>query len=349
MACPDCFKNCGDKYGSDRCIEYTGPDIPALGICTGDTLSQVEAATAENLLAALDGTSIKPTEVTLENCEWIACQLPNTNPSLNQLLQVIINSQCTLKSLIDATAQAPTVFDAKCLVGLPSNPSSVDILQAAVNLLCTHQIAISTLPTTYVKQTDLQSLVLQIIQSNPTKVNFPKNVPVLYTGPLANFDNSGRGIGEYLGWYMMNGLNGTQDWRGRKAVGAVRNVPGAALDTAVNPSVQGAGVNYGTGDKFGSPFVTLLSSEIPPHTHPVLDAGHSHPIAKFWARSINYGNENSTRVLQEGQGANSTLVTPITDNIAAKATTGITVGTSGGGLAHENRDPSVAAVWIVYL
>ena len=147
----------------------------------------------------------------------------------------------------------------------------------------------------------------------------------------------------------MNGLNGTQDWRGRKVVGAVRNVPGGALDSVVDPATQGSGVNYGVGDKFGSPFVTLLSAEIPAHTHPIVDPGHIHPIMKFWGRKINYGNENSTRVLQEGQGANSTLISPVVDNNVSKATTGISVGTAGGGLAHENRDPSVAAIWIVQI
>lgn len=351
MACPDCFKNCGDKYNSDRCVEYTGEDIPVLGICTGDSLSKVEAAVVENLLKALDGTGINPAGVTLENCEWLACQLDcaTTNPSLNQLLQLLIDSQCTLKALIDAQAQPASVFDAKCLTGLPTNPSSVDILQSAVNMLCSHETVIASLPTTYVKQSDLETLVLQIINTNPAKVNFPKSVPVPYIGSLSNFDNTGKGLGDYLGWYIMNGLNGTQDWRGRKVVGAVRNVPGGTLDSAVNPGIQGNGVNYGVGDKFGSPFVALTSGEIPAHTHPIVDPGHLHPIEKFWARKINYGNENSTRVLQEGQGSNSALVNPVVDNTATKATTGISVGSAGGGLAHENRDPSVAAVWIVQL
>jgi microcystin-dependent protein len=349
MACPDCFKNCGDSYTSDRCVEYTGPDVPALGITTGCTLTQVEAAIIDSLVGALDGTGIVLSDVTLDNCAWLKSLFGFKEKSLVNLMQLLIDSQCTLKELIDSTQTAPTVFDVKCLTGLPSNPSSVDILQAAVNLLCQQQTTVSSLETTYVKQSDLEAQVLQILQNNPQKVNFPKYVPVPYIGNLSNFDNTGKGIGDFLGWFIMNGLNGTQDWRGRKVVGAVRNVPGASLDSQVNPAIVGSQVNYGIGDKFGQAFVALTIAELPPHNHPVTDPGHLHPIEKFWARKINYGNENSTEVLQKAQGANSTLTTPVVDNTATKATTDISVNSTGGGLAHENRDPSVAAVWIIQL
>jgi microcystin-dependent protein len=349
MACPDCFKNCGENYSSDRCIEYTGPNIPALGITTGCTLSVVEEAIINSLLSVLDGTGIVLEDVTLDNCVWLKGLFTGKDKTLVNLMQLLIDSQCTLKELIDSFQSTPTIFDIKCLTGLPVNATSTDILQAAVNLLCQHETTISTLSTTYVKQSDLEAMVLQIVQSNPQKINFPKYIPVPFIGNLSNFDNTGKGLGDYLGWYIMNGLNGTPDWRGRKVVGAVRNVPGGSLDNAVNPSIVGSQINYGIGDKFGEAFVALSIAELPPHTHSINDSGHSHPIAKFWARKINYGNENSTKVLQEGQGSNSELLTPVVDIAATKATTGISLISTGGGLPHENRDPSVAAVWIVQI
>ena len=47
-SCKDCFNNC-DKPTSDKCVKYTGPEIEFLGICTGDPLSELEAAIIEKL------------------------------------------------------------------------------------------------------------------------------------------------------------------------------------------------------------------------------------------------------------------------------------------------------------
>jgi hypothetical protein len=343
MACQDCFKNCGNSYTSDKCVEYTGPDIPILGICTGDTLSIVEAQIFEHLIAVMDGTGIIVEEVTLDDCPWLRDQFVGKDKTLVNLFQLLIDNQCALKEQLDSFTGESQVFDTKCLTGLPVNPSSVDILQATVTLLCSVKTTVDAIPSTYVKLSDLTNLVLQIMGSNPTNGSFPKSIPVPYIGSLSNFDNTGKGLGQYVGWYMMNGLNGTQDWRGRKVVGAVRNVPGGALDADINPSIQGSAVNYGQGDKFGKPFHLLSITELPPHTHGVNDSGHSHGLSNSYTLdpSDNFGG-----------AANNGGMIPILVTAPQRTqpnTTGITLQSTGGGLAHENRDPSVAAVWIVKL
>lgn len=348
MACTNCFQNCSD-IPSDNCVKYTGPDVPLLGICTGDTLSMVEAQIFEHLIGVMDGSSINLTDVSLENCTWLQAQFIGKDKTIVNLFQLLIDNQCTLKAILDSFSTGVQVFDTKCLTGLPENPTSVDILQAVVTQSCSMKTTVDSFPSNYVKTSDLESLVLQIMQANPASINFPKNIPVPYIGNLSNFSNTGVGTGDYAGWFIMNGLNGTQDWRGRAVVGAVRGVPGASLDAAVDPAVKGSNINYGIGDKFGEAFHALSPEEGPAHNHPVTDPGHIHPMAKFWMRRINYGNENSTRVLQENQGQNSGLLTPVGDTSVSKATTGITVGVAGSGLAHENRQPSVAGVWIVRL
>ena len=45
MACNNCFNGCAEIV-SDKCVRYTGADIPTLGISKGDTLASVEAALA---------------------------------------------------------------------------------------------------------------------------------------------------------------------------------------------------------------------------------------------------------------------------------------------------------------
>ena len=41
MSCSNCFNGCAE-ITSDKCVKYTGADIPALGISYGDTLLHVE-------------------------------------------------------------------------------------------------------------------------------------------------------------------------------------------------------------------------------------------------------------------------------------------------------------------
>lgn len=344
MACQDCFKNCGDSYTSDKCVEYTGPEIPLLGICTGDTLSIVEAKIFEAIIGILEGEDIILDDVTLDNCPYLLQKFTGKNKTIENLIQLLVDEQCSLKEQLDGLSQDSQSFDIRCLTGLPTNPTSVDILQAVVIELCNIKTSVNAFPSTYVKLSDLPSLVNQIIQQNTALASssFPKLIPVPYIGPLSNFDNTGKGLGQYAGWFMMNGLNGTQDWRGRKVVGAIRNIPGGTLDAEVNPSFQGASTNYGVGDKFGRPFVTLTPNEIPAHSHSVNDPGHSHNIQLFKNDSRG-GDQQDTAYLRNNTGAGPATVS------SNAASTNITIGNTGGGLAHENRDPSVGAVWIVKL
>ncbi len=46
--CNNCFNNCVEIV-SDKCVKYTGEDIPLLGIEKGDTLAQVIERIAEFL------------------------------------------------------------------------------------------------------------------------------------------------------------------------------------------------------------------------------------------------------------------------------------------------------------
>ena len=59
MSCSNCFNGCSEIV-SDRCVRYTGVDVPVLGIKTGDSLSYVEQALIEFLTSTLDGSGIKP-------------------------------------------------------------------------------------------------------------------------------------------------------------------------------------------------------------------------------------------------------------------------------------------------
>ena len=57
--CSNCYNGC-TEITSDKCVKYTGVDVPILGIKTGDSLSFVEQALITFLGSTLDGTGIQP-------------------------------------------------------------------------------------------------------------------------------------------------------------------------------------------------------------------------------------------------------------------------------------------------
>lgn len=345
MSCPDCFNNC-DKEVADGCIEYTGDAIPLLGICTGDPLSKVEAAFITAILSALDGTGITVDSVTLANCSWLQGLFIGKDPTLGNLIQLLVDANCTLKQLIDNLSPSSYSFDTVCLTGLPTNPTSDDILQAVLIQLCSLSSTVSSFPTTYVKLSDLNNLIAQYIANNggngssvaTYSQRLIPNVAYAYFGSLSNFDPTGAGLAAsgFDKIYICNGNgNGTPDLRGRAIVGAVRNVPGGTLDAAVDPANPiNPNTNYAIGDKFGENYHINTIGEIPSHAHGVTDSGHTHTYST---------------TQPDGRGSDSAKSATATTKQTGLAFTGISIQATGGGLAHENRQPSVAGVWIMFI
>lgn len=355
MACKDCLQNC-DKIVSDQCVQYTGPAIPLLGICTGDQITIYEANVANGLLTALDGTGITPANVTLANCPFLIQLLGTLPPTLINLLQLLVNADCTLNAMIVAiqaqiaAGQSGSIIDTLCLTGLPTNPTQIDILQAVINTLCSLNTTVGNFPTTYVQISALTDLVTpivnQIVSGGSTTIQYnSRMVPMVayeYYGPLSNFDSNGVGISA-LGFtrvFLCNGNHGTPDRRGRVAVGAIRNVPGGSLDPAVDPTVSPNNPNWGLNDKAGETFHTLTVPEIPSHTHTVNDPGHTH-IETIFQAGGNGGNKpvGFQTVGAETSGQYSTK----------SAVTGIVINATGGGQGHNNIQPTIAAYYIMYL
>ena len=85
-----------------------------------------------------------------------------------------------------------------------------------------------------------------------------------YVGNLTGaFDSTGLGIGKFIGWALMNGNNGTMDWRGRSPIGYdERNTdPGNTIwDVSYNQ----------IGNVLGEKGHKITAQELPKHTHPIL-------------------------------------------------------------------------------
>ena len=345
MSCKDCFNNC-PQIISDCCIVYTGEDIPALGICNGDQICELQKIVIDKLLTTLDGTGITLTEVTLENCPYLQSLFVGKDNTLVNLLQLLIDSQCSLKALVDGLVESPATFDTKCLSGLPTNATKDDILQAVITTLCSVKSTVDAIPSTYVKISDIEGYIQNYIDNivvSQYYTSIPAKVALPYFGDLSNFDSSGKGL-ESKGFkniYVCNGANGTPDMRGRSVVGAVRNIPGGSLDSDVNPTLPAnPNTDYSVGDKFGKSSVTLTTNQIPAHSHSVTDPGHSHGL-KVKSQDTEGGGRFGYVPNNNNDGVTSW--TAVTDS----KKTNITIDSAGGNQAHTNVQPSIAACWIM--
>lgn len=360
MNCDTCLQNC-DPLITDKCVKYTGPDIPLLGICKGDSLFEVEAILIEKLTALADGSGIALPDITLD-CLFVSNLLGSKTKTIENLVQALLTGECNLDARITALASqvnTPFSFNTSCLTG---NLSTRDlILQAVINLLCDVNTRLTIVETNYVKQSDLCTQVAACIASSSStqyKDRMVPYAPIPYIGPLSNFDNTGKGIvsAGFEKVYLMNGLNGTQDWRGRSPIGAIQNVPGATLDSAVNPALPAnSAYNYVVNQKYGASTETLTVLQMPAHTHGVNDPKHEHftidktasgtkgasttqPVS--WSSNRANGNQDYDLCV-----VNGTADTGPTNTVA----TGITIGTSGANQAHNTLHPVIGTYFIIYL
>jgi len=116
------------------------------------------------------------------------------------------------------------------------------------------------------------------------------------------------------GWALCDGSNGTPDLRDRFIVGA--------------------GSSYSVGSTGGEATHILTIAEMPSHSHTIFDPGHRHEIGD--------GNSGGTFWKAVFDSSGSSYLSGI-------AMTGITINSTGGNAAHENRPPYYALAYIMKL
>jgi microcystin-dependent protein len=366
MSCTNCFNGCVEIV-SDQCVRYTGPTISALNITTGDTLTHVEEMITDKLVPLLVGTGDVITIASGDKCALINGFLTGiTSPNSTQLFTALVKSVCSLQTQVTAVAADIAVLNADytigCLTGVTASSDTHAILQAVITRLCTVVTDLAALglnvSTNYVKLADLNSLIAAYLASVGTNTKYynrmvPYSVVEYYGSLTGKFDSTGAGITgtDWEKIYLCNGLNGTPDKRGRVPVGAIVGVGGGALDAAVNPANVG-NPNYALGDGGGANTVTLNSTQIPAHSHPIVitDPGHVHAPGS----SIFRGNRTT-----DDSGGTQCVATQLSNSdpaltgpqYTASATTGITasISNTGGGLGHANIQPVRACYYIMYI
>lgn len=360
--CSNCYNGCTEIV-SDKCIKYTGIDVPVLGIQTGDSLSYVEQALITFLTSAIDGTGIKPIINDTIICNLVRQYLPTCGDlSLNDMLTAIIKATCDLQEQVDAIVADIVVindeidvieadYTVRCLIdGTPSiTPSSGThaVLQATIDALCALALDLST---NYVSVANIDTYIAAYISGTSSLVS-AKMIPyvaVPYFNPdLSNFDGTGAGIGNWAKIYLCNGANpGVPDLRGRVLVGTTTGMNGGPLNSAVDPALPG-NPPYALGTTTGVNQVTLAPTQIPSHTHTATavstDSGHTHT----------YGNmtttQNGDQSVPGGLTPYYTPASATTGSASANITTTVTVNPTGGNLPHQNNQPAIGCYYIIYI
>ena len=292
MICSNCFNGCADIV-SDKCVKYTGIDIPGLGITTGDPLLVVENQIISKILTLMTGEGIIPIIDPTDLCAIVSNYLPISGDiTLNHVISALIQSICELEIRLADTETALNVLEADYIIGCLSGVSVSDgthaILQATISKLCTVSTNLDTLSAeliaNYVLIDDINDYIAAYIADQPVSTLYnSKMIPytaVPYFGPTAGFfDISGAGLGNWEKIYLCNGQNLTPDLRGRGLVGNT-TMGSTAFDPAVDPALPG-NPTYSQDTVVGANLAVLTDiGQIPLHTHTadilIVDPGHAH-------------------------------------------------------------------------
>ena len=378
--CSNCFNGC-TAIVTDKCIKYTGEDVPVLGIQKGDSLSYVEQALISFLVSTLNGTGIKidiPQEII---CSAVQNQLPTCGDiTVVDLITALIKALCIitaqLTEIIEKTDDLQDQLEAinadftiHCLSDVSPSSGIHTILQSVIDTFCSF---VTDVTTNYVKHSEVCTLVQACMNANGNSNKaYTKMVPytiVEYYGLLSNypnigdnFDATGAGQGYWEKVYICNGANNTPDKRGRAQIGATANVPGPSLSSVVNPAASPFNPVYAKGAPIGTNSVIIGTSQIPSHTHTAtavstVDEGEGHNHASGTGTPSNpykaFGDGGSDNFISFIYQATSAFNA---DDWTAKTKTNLTVATTvanantGGGQPLSIVQPGIGCVYIMFI
>ena len=361
--CSNCYNGC-TQICSDKCVKYTGVDVPVLGIKNGDSLSYVEQSIIGFLTSTLDGTGIFPVIPQTDICPSLQAELDDCNPlSLNNYLTGIVKFLCSLEEQISGEGgETPLpAYDLDCIT-IPTTDTSdtFAVLQSVIYKVCTLAEQLNDfiifVENTYVRISDINTYIENYIQNDPgQQLIANRMVPfsiVAATGGAAflnNFNASGAGIGEWESIYLCNGENGTPDLRGRVLVGTSDgSMGGAAMDVTVDPA-QPDNPTYTISTAIGNNGIVLTQGQIPSHIHDVT-LGQSTPTITptGWAAGPYLGDSIPGGGGFDG-GNNAFRQRQFNANPLPPHTHSVTLDPTGGGQSHSNYQPGREVYYIIYI
>jgi hypothetical protein len=132
---------------SSNCITWQGPDIECINLCKGDSISEVTYKLACKLCTLLGMTD--PAEYDLSCLSLTKCDLPK---DFNELLQLIIDTICSIQESLTAGAEASEagcpdceMVVASCFQGsLGAIVQMKDYIAAIGTKVCDQELTIQT-------------------------------------------------------------------------------------------------------------------------------------------------------------------------------------------------------------
>ena len=361
------------KKIADSGIEYTGVAIPALGICTHDTLSEIEAVVLGKIIDYSTGVGIHIPNIDLTACDlfknYITCC--NTCDELDCLMEIIFSSLCVLytdytelAAQVTALLQGP--YNTACLT-LGSNPTLVQIIQELIKEFCALKASFDTLQTsvngiTSSLSDNIGNFLLNAIttcqkSSGPIKSGSGRTASITFNGftpiggiimyykPLDVFDSTGLGVspGPACGWAICNGNNNTPNMCGLVPVGSTDMGSTQPISGQIFPNNTNTGEYYHT--------LSVTETPLKSHTHGVDEhGGHSHVMSV----SLDGASGNFSNFMKiDGSGFSTTLDGQAdVGNIHAKIrnnVTGITINNAvdSASAKHNNIQPSHSVYFIM--
>lgn len=182
-----------------------------------------------------------------------------------------------------------------------------------------------------------------------TIAQIPHALEVLRIGMNDRFYYSLPHVGDYKfsartsdfnGWLLCDGREvNVADYQGLYDV--IGNSFGGGEGTFNLPNCQArvpgavgvfGGSNFTMGDAVGATTHTLTVQQMPSHNHTINDPGHIHT-----GDTYRTGNQSTDNAFGTETAANETTAEGTVDS----ATTGITINNTGGGLPHNNMQPTL--------
>ena len=383
MACQNCYNGCAEIV-SDRCVRYTGIDIPSLGISTGDPLSSIEQSLSTFLISALNGTGIHPVIDPDIICNLVGGYLPDCGDlTIVDFVNALIKSTCDLQEQVieldESVAAIEADYTVGCLTGVVASSGTHAIVQAVITKLCATSVTLTalslSLSTNYSSNgAQLDAYIANYLVTHGGSSTLKSNkmieyIAYPYFGTLTGkFDATGAGLPatDWVNIYLCNGLHGTPDMRGYIPVGATTM---GTITTDPRTAPGGANPTYTVaGPVFGYNSITLDAATVPNHTHTATgtatQATHYHyefnTITATGTGSPSVAPDNFATYQNDGSGEwmyriRGTYVIPTLGKTGDASSTAITINsitvapTAGGGSAHSNIQPSIASYYIMYI
>jgi len=175
----------------------------------------------------------------------------------------------------------------------------------------------------------------------------PPGLVSMWSGNPATAFPGGIGTGDYAGWALCDGRNGTPDLRGRFVVGLSN---GDGNDYAYINSEKNF-VQYNTiGNSGGERTHALTVAEMPAHNHggsTTVNGSHEHSVRSA-AGACGPISVGPTQIRIDGN-CSSNYDNSTSGNMDLAGDHSHTINSQGGGVAHENRPPYYVLAYIMKL